>query len=346
MELTQMTRTRNRRARKSGPVALAIVAALVTMFTTLAPLPAPAAATLPPQPPDLEIEQDERMIEVVWHNMRAQGATKFGFKIKGFERKFRIKGTTKQPQIKLVTNGGERYKLWVRAYYPGYGWSAWSSRTVLNSPDIVAHPWSAQVSAGNRRIDMSWANVEADYYRWEVWNGSNLVKSGTVEGTQASATYLTNGTTYDVTVQAVYGATVTPRTPRLPATPNSGNAVQVALRDYEIEDPTSAIPVEVPTAVTGATGRVSSMSVELRTTDNARNTVEASYDHYAQATSGITGAWVTPTITVGPLDYEVVASASDSSGAVLASSLQTWLLGRVNAFTPQASQITRIGTYR
>jgi hypothetical protein len=327
-------------------VSAVLMSAMSVAFILSAPATTAAAATSPPQPPDLEIEQDGRMIEVVWHTMRSQGATKFGYKIKGIDQTFKIKGSTKKPQIKLVANDGERYKIWFRAYYPGYGWSAWTPQTRVVAPATEAHPWTVQVSAANRSLLMSWADVGADHYRWEVWDGSQVVQSGTVNQTQATATYLSNGTTYRVTVQASYNGTYTPRTPALPATPNSGAPVFVALRDYEIEDPTGPVVIEVPTAVIDATSRVTAVSVELKATDYSSISADATYDHYASATSGISGAWVSTPITVGPLDYEVLATASDGNGAVVASSLQTWLLGKVDEFTPDASVITRIGTYR
>jgi hypothetical protein len=211
--------------------------------------------------------------------------------------------------------------------------------------NIVTHPWTMQAEAGDESIRVSWADVEADDYRYRIWAGRRLVRSGSTKDTAIEIGSLQNGTTYKVSVRARYGRRFTPKTPSLAVTPNDGGAVTVALRDYSVEPFEGPHQQQVRTALTGATERVEDVSIILSETSRSGRRFGTRFDPSATATTGLAGAWVTDQVEVLDLDYEIVATVTGHDG-VLASSLQTWLLGSVDEFAPGSSPITRVGTHR
>ena len=301
--------------------------------------------------PKIEIQQDGPMLEVVAPAARNRRIDRLEYRLISRDTDAVVAGETEPPQIKLVLALGETYDFSVRSHHPRRGWSRWTEPATVTGGDIDAYPFSITAEARDEGVHLEWSDVEADAYRYEVRTARGWrVATAKVQGTEADITGLTNGRTYRITIRAIYGDRKTPRSPSIPITPNDGESVSVEVRDYLTEPLDAPEQISIRTAVTGATDRVDRVRVRVVPNGLPGSATLASFDPSATATSGIDGAWVTKPLTISPLDHElitIVRGPSDGhSRDVLASSMQTWLLGTVDAFAPGAQTFTRVGTWR
>lgn len=300
--------------------------------------------------PRVQIQQDGPMVEVVLRG-RNRGVDRLAYRLESRDTDALVEGETDPPQIKLVLALGETYDLTVRSHHRRRGWSEWTKPVELTGGAIDAYPFAIQAEGVDGGIDLRWADTGADGYRVEVRTrrGHRVARQDT-SSTAVTIDGLRNGRTYHVTIRSRYGDRLTTRSPALPITPNDGKAVTVELRDYATDPLTGPTPLTVRTAVTGATERVDRIRVRVVPEGLWGRTRTATFDAGATATTGIDGAWVTPTLSISPFDHELVTLAKGRTATgkrgVLASSMQTWLLGNVDAFAPGADVFTRVGTHR
>lgn len=318
---------------------------------TLAPVSAAAGSGKGNQAPRAQIQQDGPMVEVVVPARQHRGIERLAFRLTDRQTGDVVEGETGPPQIKLVLAFDETYEFSFRALRAGRGWTEWSDPVVLTAPAIDAYPFTIQAQGVDGGIALQWADTEADAYRIDVRNRwGRTVSSKTVVGTETTVDGLTNGQTYKVSIRSRYGNRLTSRSPAIPVTPNDGEPVTVEGRDYVTEPLTGPTGLTVRTAITGSTDRVSKVRVKVTPEGLPGRTSRATFDPTAFATDGIDGAWVTPTLRIRPFDHELITIVKGErvhgSRITLASSMQTWLLGNVDAFAPGASQFTRVGTIR
>lgn len=340
-------RTPNQRRLTLGIIGV-ILALVMAMLT---PVSASAGGDHKNEAPRARIQQDGPMVEVVFSARQARGVERLAFRLTGVGTDVLVEGETGPPQIKLVLAFDETYDFSFRALRHDKGWSDWSEPVRLTAPAIDAYPFSITATAIDGGIALGWADTEADSYRIDVRDAHRRrVARLDISGTDTVIDGLTNGQTYKVTIRARYGERLTNRSPAIPVTPNDGTTVTVQGRDYVTEPLDGPTDLTVRTAVTGATDRIGKVQVRVVPEGLRGRKVTARFDPSATATSGIDGAWVTPALSISPFDHELItlvkSNRVEGRRIVLASSMQTWLLGNVDAFAPRATQFTRVGTIR
>ncbi|MEM9563132.1 MAG: fibronectin type III domain-containing protein [Actinomycetota bacterium] len=338
-----------RKAARTGGVILAVI---TTMLAAIVATPSGVSAGGYDQvwsAPKAQIQQDGPMLEVV---VPAKGRSidRLAYRLISLDTGAVVEGETDPPQIKLVLAFDESYRFSFRARDAWRGWSDWSEPVHLTAPAIDAYPFSIEAIGIDGGIAITWADTDADAYRINVRRNGHTVAKATVTGTETTIDGLTNGHTYNVTIRSIYGSRKTARSPGLPVTPNDGAAVVPERRDFVTAPLTGPTELAVPVAIAGATERIERVRVRIVPNGLSGTTRTARFDPAATATTGIDGAWVTRPRTVEPLDHELITvikgETVDGQRGVLASSLQTWLLGNVDDFAPGASDFTRVGTWR
>jgi len=318
---------------------------------TLAPVSAMAGSNNGNSAPRVQIQQDGPMVEVVVPARQGRGIERLEFRLTSRDTGAVVDGETGPPQIKLVLAFDETYEFSFRALRAGRGWTDWSDPVSLTAPAIDAYPFTISAQALDGGIALQWADTDADAYRIDVRNAwGRRIARETVVGTETTIGGLTNGHTYTVSIRSRYGNRLTTKSPAIPVTPNDGAPVTVEGRDYVTEPLTGPTGLTVRTAITGATERIAKVRVKVTPDGLPSRATRATFDPTAFATDGLDGAWITPALRIEPFDHELITIVKGERvhGAriTLASSMQTWLLGNVDAFAPGASVFTRVGTIR
>ena len=327
---------------------LTVVLAFVAV--TLAPTGASAGYEKGNPAPKAQIQQDGPMVEVVIPRGQNRGIDRIEFRLTDLGTGEVIEGDTNPPQIKLVLAFDERYQFSFRALRHGT-WTDWSAPVPLTAPTIDAYPFAIQAEGIDHGIALRWADTSADAYRIIVRNRwGKVAAKETVSGTETTITGLDNGHTYKVQIRSIYGKRKTTKSPAIPVTPNNGAGVTVELRDYTTDPLSGPTDLTVRTAIGGATERIAKVRVQVIPEGLKKRTRTATFDPAASATTGIDGAFVTPALSISPFDHNLITIVKgekvDGKRIVLASSMQTWLMGNVDAFAPGASEFTRVGTIR
>lgn len=325
--------------------------ALGLLLAMLAPASATADSGRDNDAPRAQIQQDGPMVEVVLPAKQSRGVERLAFRLAGVGTDVLVEGETGPPQIKLVLAFDETYEFSFRALRHGRGWSDWSEPVTLTAPTVDAYPFSITTQGIDGAIALQWADTDADSYRINVGNAwGRRVARRDVTGTSTTIDGLTNGQTYTVSIRSRYDGRLTTRSPRIPVTPTDGAPITLEGRDYLTEPLAGPTDLTVRTAITGATDRIAKVQVRVIPEGLRGPKLRAEFDPSATATSGVEGAWATPATTVSPFDHQLITMVRgervDGKRPVLASSMQTWLLGNVDAFAPGAQQFTRVGTIR